>query len=799
MKKSKLLILIMSIVLSISAIGFGAFMTAYYEQSVNTGVRFEPAGLTSTFSLNIPPNTENNVSDLKIAVSGEILGARGNSLNDKLLTSANLGTVDSYGNVYKSLVGYSASQGSQPKSVVWNVGSLFFNNSDLTPIVFRINLTNYTPFNKVEFKITEVDAGGNPLAVSVLDSIATRVQNVGIANEPSISGENVSPSPIVSSTLTYTKKSINQGGSCATPLRLKVEIVNYIPAGTNRVVQIRKTNANEVVSLPFRYDVNTTPYLVTWYSNMDCTTEVPYDYTSPINQILYGKTGSKQLFVPSAVEIRTNLTSAVPSLTANLIEIYKIGGNKVWITHLNTGLTSYALPPKVVNGGVSYTVVGYASPFVNSTLYQCLPNEVLSNSSPIEFPITITEIGDYAFKGKTNLNAVVLPSNLTKIGYLSFAGCTNLDAGLTLPSGLTSIGGYGFSECTNLKLTSLPAGLTLISSAAFNLCANLKITSIPSGITTINNSSFSGCSGITNLTLPANLTTIQAYGFINCTNLNVGSTLPSGITLINEYAFYNCRNLTLTSLPSAITVINNYTFYNCVGLTNLTLNNNITSIGKGGFRGCTNLNIGNSLPSSLTSIGELAFLNCNTLKITSIPQGVTRIELKTFYNCTSMSTNAVELPANLTFIGDDAFTGSLHTVIITSANVATLGVNAFNGCVNIKIPNTKLLNYETATNWVTYYNAGIISEHGGPNQLVTARQAVANTAYTLTKTFNVGGTTYNLAWYAEPACTTQISYNYTSTTTKNIYGKTKNLYGEYTFVKRDSLTSVAPDVETSGL
>ncbi len=74
--------------------------------------------------------------------------------------------------------------------------------------------------------------------------------------------------------------------------------------------------------------------------------------------------------------------------------------------------------------------------------------------------------------GKTSLKSVVFPVGLTSIGNYAFRGCIGL-TGIILPAGLTSIGNDAFYNCIGLTGVALPAGLRSIGSSAFRECIGL--------------------------------------------------------------------------------------------------------------------------------------------------------------------------------------------------------------------------------------------------------------------------------------------------------------------------------------
>ena len=95
----------------------------------------------------------------------------------------------------------------------------------------------------------------------------------------------------------------------------------------------------------------------------------------------------------------------------------------------------------------------------------------------------MTEIGDDAFKGCTNLTSIVIPSNVTKIGGWAFNGCTSLTS-IEIPGNVTKIGDGAFAGCTSLKDIYLEQTTPLVfSEYAFDGLDKNKVTMhVPKGV-----------------------------------------------------------------------------------------------------------------------------------------------------------------------------------------------------------------------------------------------------------------------------------------------------------------------------
>lgn len=276
----------------------------------------------------------------------------------------------------------------------------------------------------------------------------------------------------------------------------------------------------------------------------------------------------------------------------------------------------------------------------NNAFYGC---KKLTGS--LEIPDSVTEIGAEAFLDCNNLSGnFELPEGLQSVGNDAFYNCYNLTGGLKLPDTVTSIGTGAFYNCANLDgYLVLSSSLTKIPKIAFNNCVNLKVEDklvIPSSVTVIEDAAFARCSSLTgDLEIPDTVTSIGNNAFYGCSSLNGYLTLPSQLTVIPSCAFWNCSQLKVQG--------------------GLKIPENVKSIGWGAFRGCAQLKGSLTLPKDIESIGRQAFYDCTGLTgAFKIPDTVTEIEQETFYHC------------GLDFI--------------FPSNVTSIGLRAFDACVNFK-------------------------------------------------------------------------------------------------------------------
>ena len=124
------------------------------------------------------------------------------------------------------------------------------------------------------------------------------------------------------------------------------------------------------------------------------------------------------------------------------------------------------------------------------------------------------------------------------------------------------------------------------------------------------------------------------------------TAIGNGKYISGKYTgFYNCEDITSVAIPEGVTSIGNYAFEYCYSLTSITFAEN----------------------SQLTSIGERAFEDCRALTSIEIPASVTSIGYEAFSGC---GLTSIEIPASVTSIREYAFNGcdSLESITVVEGN-----------------------------------------------------------------------------------------------------------------------------------
>ena len=110
--------------------------------------------------------------------------------------------------------------------------------------------------------------------------------------------------------------------------------------------------------------------------------------------------------------------------------------------------------------------------------------------------MSVTGIGDYAFRGCSSLTSVTIPNGVTSIGQRTFYDCSSLTS-ITIPDSVKSIGSYAFYDCSSLTSVTIPNSVTSIGYEAFSGCSSLTSITIPDSVTGIGSYAFSGCNNLT--------------------------------------------------------------------------------------------------------------------------------------------------------------------------------------------------------------------------------------------------------------------------------------------------------------
>ncbi len=301
---------------------------------------------------------------------------------------------------------------------------------------------------------------------------------------------------------------------------------------------------------------------------------------------------------------------------------------------------------------------------------------------------SVTSIGEYAFRGCTQLISIHIPASVTTIAGGAFTGMTSLGEITVAPENSNY---YVKDNC-------------LIEKSSKTLVLGCKGSIVPTdgSVTKIGNYAFDGCIELTDITIPKSLTHIGISAFNNTDVKNLYlEDLESWLKVIfrNADGVYPCSPLqnggniyvngellTEFTVPDGIDEIPRYAFYNCLSLTKIVIPNHVKEVNSA-FYGCANVNeiiVGDGITD------WNYYSSFKKLKTITLGKGITEIRTNAFLSLTQLS--SVTLGENITEIGSNAFMRcSSLTQLTLNKNLQTIGNNAFrlcSGLTEIELPDS---------------------------------------------------------------------------------------------------------------
>lgn len=269
---------------------------------------------------------------------------------------------------------------------------------------------------------------------------------------------------------------------------------------------------------------------------------------------------------------------------------------------------------------------------------------------------------------------IIFSDGITEIsdgfGY-QFESLTHIELGNTI----TSIAGGNFTTFLGTKL-EFPASLKAIQGGTFSSCPNLTEIVFHEGLQEIQGGTLNGFQSLDSVVFPLSLNLLSSGAFAGAkiNNVEIGST----DSMVSSSGIYipSCKNLIIrggtidgTGGTKALSILENLTLKSTVKFTGasqftpcfyalktVTIENGIAEIPTSCFASCSKITE-IAIPASVTNIGDNAFSG-TSLKNLVIPDGVQTIGTQAFYG--TQLTSAT-IPASVTSIGANAFSTPVTT------------------------------------------------------------------------------------------------------------------------------------------
>ena len=166
-------------------------------------------------------------------------------------------------------------------------------------------------------------------------------------------------------------------------------------------------------------------------------------------------------FLPEAVQESAIITAKADKTYKNLTYFVNYD-NTIMITGYTKTIEGELVIPDKIDG-MPVTAI-------EKSAFSCC------EMTSVVLPETVTEIGEGAFNGCTNLTSIILPKGVTKIEANTFASCTFTS--FIIPETVTEIGDRAFESCSELTSIVIPETVIKIGDEVFSNCTNLSSVTI---------------------------------------------------------------------------------------------------------------------------------------------------------------------------------------------------------------------------------------------------------------------------------------------------------------------------------
>lgn len=352
----------------------------------------------------------------------------------------------------------------------------------------------------------------------------------------------------------------------------------------------------------------------------------------------------------------------------------------------------------------------------------------------------VTQIGNSAFDGATNLEYLSIPESVTDIGTNAF-GVSFYDE-MDTEIATASLAGHEFvgdgsGELFVLNMSQFDY-LTTSSGVVVNRVASghqsdknfvLPYEKDGQSIYRVGSGVFQSNTSAIRVLCPP-MSEIRELGDNVCNGATALQVfmVPTGVTTMPYFAFHGCTSLESISIP-AITVCSQDILSGCTSLESLTIADGCAVIGVNFAAGCTSLT-SVYIPDSVQEVRSQAFSQCTSLADLRISANVSNIPYRMAYHApienlvipssvrtiesnafTKSATESLALPEGLQTIGSSAFSESAIKSISFPSSLTSIGASAFSNNPNIEAATfasgfAPTLGQNWAAGWTFYASDG---------------------------------------------------------------------------------------------
>ncbi len=322
----------------------------------------------------------------------------------------------------------------------------------------------------------------------------------------------------------------------------------------------------------------------------------------------------------------------------------------------------------------------------------CYPRAKKGDSLTIDSKVT--ELGTAAVS-MTELKNITFPSGLEYIGRHALSNNEDLTSADLSKTQVTDIGNFAFGGCTNLSDVKLPETLDTIGGGAFADCASLKNIDLNKGLLSVGQSAFAN-TALSYIIIPSSVQSIDYSAFGYNIDDNGTETAVPNFTVVGEEG--SAAQTYATDSDTDYNYQNNFAFMTPENFTESQELKDLEKITEGDFTyaivdgnavivGCTSSEMELEVPSEfdghkVTAVYTTGFTNCQASYIV-LPETVTEIRKGAFYGCQSLM--AVKLPQSVKTIGEAAFGDCPILKNADLGGAEELGESLFENCPMLQV------------------------------------------------------------------------------------------------------------------